>query len=110
MTKMHILDLIIVITGQIEFIQFFMSPSGHSSGSIIKTLRIFRVFRPLKAVTRLEELKMITMALFKSLPAIFNVVMFLLFMFLLFGIVGLQSFNEIVYNRCRAVRPVAVLS
>lgn len=101
MSKQHILDLIIVISGQVEFFQYCFT-TVESSSSYIKTLRIFRVFRPLKAVTKLEKLRTIILALVKSVPAIFNVIMFLFFMFLLFGIIGLQSFNEVLFNRCRA--------
>ena len=53
------------------------------------------------AINTLPQIKRLVATVIHSLPDLFNLVIFMLFIFILFGIVGLQQFQGLEFNRCR---------
>jgi hypothetical protein len=86
------IDFVVVLTGMLELIP----------GSLnLKSLRTVRVLRPLRSINAFPRMKKLVMTLIKSLPEFLNVAAFLFFFFLLFSIMGLNTMQGLLYNRCR---------
>lgn len=102
------LDFLIVVSGVLGAV-LASDPSEQASGAgeedgaggLIQTLRLLRVLRPLKSIKTLPGMQALVAALILALPELAHVAIFFLFVFMLFGIVGLQEFSGLMYNRCR---------
>lgn len=86
------IDFVVVMTGVLEILP----------GSLnLKALRTVRVLRPLRSINAIPRMKRLVATLIKSLPEFLNVAAFLFFFFLLFSIMGLNTAQGALYNRCR---------
>lgn len=90
----NILDVIIIITDIIYLSLFF---TNNSEIRAISALTVFRFF------TRVASLKVVLNTLFRSIPAIVNVLIVCCLLFLVFGILGVQLFKGKFYY-CSAER------
>eukprot|EP00347_Sterkiella_histriomuscorum_P008485 403344914 len=101
----NLIDMTIVITGQIlnqiHVLFIFRLADLVASSVNLKSLRILRVLRPLRSINAIPSMRRIVRTLLQSLPELGNATIFLSFMIVLFGILGLQQFNGILYNKCR---------
>lgn len=88
------LDFLVVCIGFIEL--FPIIPAAN-----LKSLRTLRVLRPLKSINAFPSMRRLIGSLLASLPSLANAVVFMLFIFLLFGILGVQQFKGVFYQRCR---------
>ena len=88
------LDFLVVCIGFIEL--FPIIPAAD-----LKSLRTLRVLRPLKSINAFPSMRRLIGSLLASLPSLANAVVFMLFIFLLFGILGVQQFKGVFYQRCR---------
>jgi hypothetical protein len=96
------LDFVVVCIGFIEL--FPIIPAAN-----LKSLRTLRVLRPLKSINAFPSMRRLIGSLLASLPSLANAVVFMLFIFLLFGILGVQQFKGIFYQRCRLTdKPIMV--
>lgn len=64
-------------------------------------LRCVRMLRPLRSITRIPGMKTVVSALIDSIPNLLSVACVLLIFLLVFGILGMQMFSGLLYNRCR---------
>ena len=100
------LDFVIVVAGVLGFVLQSDSKEADASSDdtvsgLIQILRLLRVLRPLKSIKTLPGMQALVGALIKAIPELVHVAIFFLFIFMLFGIMGLQEFSGILYNRCR---------
>lgn len=86
------LDFIVVCIGVIEVIPGIPN---------LKFLRTMRVLRPLRSVNAFPQIRRLVRSLLSSIPELGSAVVFLLFIFLLFGILGVQKYKGVFYQRCR---------
>jgi hypothetical protein len=86
------IDFVVVLTGLLEFMPGKVN---------LKSLRTVRVLRPLRSINAVPRMKRLVMTLIHSLPEFMNVAAFLFFFFLLFSIMGLNTMQGLLYNRCR---------
>ena len=61
----------------------------------IQLIRVFKNFNFFKGMNKLID------SIILSLPSLGNIVLFISFMLLIFGILGMQLFSGVFYNRCR---------
>ena len=59
------------------------------------------MLRPLRSITRIPGMRMVVSALIDSIPHLFSVACVLLIFVFVFGILGMQLFDGLLYNRCR---------
>jgi hypothetical protein len=69
---------------------------GEAGG--MRALRTLRTLRPLRAISRNPGLKVVVLALFRSMPAVVNVLAICLFFFLMFAIVGVNYLKGAFYS------------
>jgi hypothetical protein len=94
----NVVDFVVVLTSVLEFV---VTTFAGDSVPSFKVLRTVRVLRPLRSVKRVPTMRRLVSIMIKSLPELANTLVFLLFFFIVFGIVGIQTFNGAVYQRCR---------
>ena len=75
----NVIDFLVVLIGWLGFIPGMVN---------VTALRTIRVLRPLKSIKKIPSLRKMVRSLFRSLPALANVVIFLGFIFIIFGIIG----------------------
>ena len=56
-------------------------------------MRAFRALRPLRVISRFEGLSLILDCLWKSIPALANVIIVMLLFIFLFSIIGINFFS-----------------
>lgn len=78
----NVLDFFVILTSPFSII--------NSSGSLFSAFRALRAFRPLRLLSRYEGMRVVTKALFRSLPAMINVVAVTLLVWLIFAICGVE--------------------
>merc|ERR1719162_2558049 len=76
--------------------------SGSGSLGAMKTLRIMRALRPLRVVARFENLRLVVQTLFKSVPALANVLVVGALVFIIFALFFVSYFKGKFYA-CMAV-------
>jgi len=89
------IDFSVVCIGLIEFIPYIPN---------LKGLRTMRVLRPLRSVNAFPKMRRLIASLLASIPSLGNAVVFMFFIFLLFGILGVQQFGGVLYQRCRTTK------
>lgn len=80
----NLFDFIIVVSGHI-FV----------GGHLVSVLRILRVLRVLRAITVLPSLQRLIAALFRTIPAIGNIMLLMGIIFYVFSVIGTSLFNKI---------------
>ena len=73
----------------------------------LTVLRVIRLIRVLRSISVLSGIRRLITSIIISLPMLGNVLLFLCFIFLIFGILGIQIFSGVFYNRCRT-NPILV--
>lgn len=87
----NILDFVVVVSSILQFLPNTVN---------ISAVRTLRILRPLRSINSIKGLRILVSTLIDSLPALVNVVIFLTFVMVLFGILGVQLFGGLLYNRC----------
>ena len=59
------------------------------------------MLRPLRSITRIPGMRTVVSAFIDSIPHLINVTCVLMIFILVFGILGMQMFSGLLYNRCR---------
>lgn len=59
------------------------------------------MLRPLRSITRIPGMKTVVSALLDSIPHLVSVACVMFIFLLVFGILGMQMFSGLLYNRCR---------
>ena len=87
------IDFTVVLVSVLELIQV--------PALKLKALRTARVLRPLRSIKALPGMRKLITSLLRALHPLSYAVMFMFLIFMLFGILGIQQFNGIQYQRCR---------
>ena len=94
----NIVDFIVVLSSIFEII---VNRLENVNLPEVNYLRTFRVIRPLRSVKRIPSMRRLVTIMLRSLPELANTLVFMLFFFTVFGIVGVQTFHGVIYQRCR---------
>jgi hypothetical protein len=86
----NVLDFVIVIVSVLS-----LAARNNAALSSLRSLRTLRVLRPLRMISRAPGLKLVVNALFRSVPAIINVVLICFLFMLIFAIMGVNYFKGI---------------
>ena len=82
------------------FIVLISWASQLSTRGSLSSLRTFRVLRPLRSISRLPGVRLLVVAIFKSLPALRDVLLLFSFFLLGYAIVGVELFRGRLHYRC----------
>ena len=86
----NFLDMFCVL---ISWFTLLMSVIGvGSGGGVGRILRTLRTLRPLRMINKNERIQIVFNALYRSLPAVFNVALLTCFFMFLFGVLGMSFF------------------
>lgn len=97
----NLVDFMVVISSIVEiFVSFFFGNDVPS----FKMLRALRVFRPLRTFKRVPSMRRLVSIMLRSIPDLGNTIAFMVFFFVVFGIIGIQTFNGRIYQRCRLTK------
>jgi len=94
----NIMDFTVVVSSVIELL---ITSFAEDTLPSIKALRALRVLRPLRTVKRVPSMRRLVSIMFRSLPELGNTLFFMMFFLVLFGIIGVQTFHGVLYQRCR---------
>lgn len=87
----NVLDFFIVLTSILALPSNpVMGGSSDSPFAVLRVLRTFRALRPLRMINRAPGLKVVVDAIFKCLPAFFNIFLVSWLVYLVFAIMGVQ--------------------
>ena len=95
----NVIDFIIVIYQWIKI--------NHKNWGNLSIFRCLKLLNNLKNLKFLRRIKLLINSVIVSLPTLGKVIVFLMFIFLTFGILGMQLFSGIFYNRCRE-KPILI--
>ena len=95
----NVIDFIIVIYQWIKI--------NHKNWGNLSIFRCLKLLNNLKNLKFLRRIKLLINSVIVSLPTLGKVILFLMFIFLIFGILGMQLFSGIFYNRCRE-KPILI--
>lgn len=85
----NVLDFLIVVVSVLDITL--------SDIAFLKAFRVLRALRPLRSVRRFESMLVVVETLFRTIPAIFNVLMVSVLFHLVFGILGVNFFSGKFY-------------
>ena len=94
----NIVDFIVVLSSIFEFLIVFLNTDNSVKFNM---LRVLRVLRPLRSVKRVPSMRRLVTIMLRSLPELGNTLIFMMFFFIVFGIIGIQTFHGIIYQKCR---------
>jgi len=94
----NIVDFIVVLSSMVELIITSLVKGNLPS---LKMLRALRVIRPLRSVKRVPSMRRLVSIMLRSLPELGNTLVFMMFFFVVFGIIGIQTFYGVIYQKCR---------
>ena len=97
----NLVDFIVELSSIVEIIVALLFGNNVPS---FKMLRALRVFRPLRTFKRVPSMRRLVSIMLRSIPDLGNTIAFMVFFFVVFGIIGIQTFNGRIYQRCRTTK------
>jgi voltage-dependent calcium channel T type alpha-1G len=95
----NILDASVVVCYWLGFsMSSSTSSSGTNSAAILRLWRMLRVLSPVRVITRHKGMRTVVYTIFKTIPALINVVIIMAVVYLIFGILGVQLFGGALYS------------